>query len=101
MTRQAIIDVSILPRKRGLLVPRILDLQFDNCGDNKNKETFGFYCVLIESWIFDEIEIAFLIVGHTHASIDQYFSVISKAIKSCLYWYSNGIIRVDSAMSRC
>ena len=86
------------------MVPRIHDLQFDNCGDNKNKEIFGFYCVLIESWSFDEIEIAFLIVGHTHAtcSIDQYFSVISKAIKkSCLHWYSDGIIRVDSAMSRC
>ena len=85
MTRQAIIDVSILLRKRGLLVPRILDLQFDNCGDNKNKEIFGFYCVLIESWSFDEIEIAFLIVGHTHASIDQYFSVISKAIKKAVF----------------
>jgi hypothetical protein len=85
MTRQAMIDVSILLRKRGLLVPRILDLQFDNCGDNKNKEIFGFYCVLIESWSFDEIEIAFLIVGHTHASIDQYFSVISKAKKKTVF----------------
>ena len=85
MTRQAIIDVSILLRQRGLLVPRILDLQFDNCGDNKNKEIFGYYCLLVESWSFDEIEIAFLIVGHTHASIDQYFSVISKAIKKAVF----------------
>ena len=45
MTRQAITDVSILLRKRGLLVPRMLDLQFDNCGDNKSKENFGYYCI--------------------------------------------------------
>ena len=43
------------------------------------------YSLLVESYSFDEIEIAFLIVGHTHASIDQYFSVISKAIKKAKF----------------
>jgi hypothetical protein len=85
MTRQALIDVTILLRQRGLLVPRTLWLQFDNCGDNKNKEFFAYYSLLVESYSFDEIEIAFLIVGHTHASIDQYFSVISKAIKKAKF----------------
>jgi hypothetical protein len=81
LTRQALIDASILLRQRSLLFPRILWLQFDNCGDNKNKEFFAYYSLLIEAFAFEEIEIAFLIVGHTHASIDQYFSVISRAIK--------------------
>ena len=85
MTRQALIDVSILLRQRGLLIPRTLWLQFDNCGDNKNKEFFAYYSLLVESFSFDEIEIGFLIVGHTHASIDQYFSVISKAIKKAKF----------------
>ena len=79
--RQSIIDVSLMLRKRGLLFPRTLWLQYDNCGDNKNKETMCYSSLLIEIFAFDEVEIAFLIVGHTHASIDQYFSVIAKAIR--------------------
>jgi hypothetical protein len=37
--------------------------------------------MLIEAKIFDKIEVNFLIVGHTHSTIDQYFSVLSNAIK--------------------
>jgi hypothetical protein len=37
--------------------------------------------LLVESYIFDKIYVNFLIVGHTHSSIDQYFSVLSGAIK--------------------
>ena len=51
MTRQALIDVTILLRQRGLLVPRTLWLQFD-------KEFFAYYSLLVESYSFDEIEIA-------------------------------------------
>lgn len=81
LLRQAMIDVSILLRRRGLLFPRTLWLQYDNCGDNKNQYNFMYSSLLIELFAFDEVEIAFLIVGHTHASIDQYFSVIAKAIR--------------------
>jgi hypothetical protein len=85
ITRQALIDVSNLLRQRSLLIPRVLKLQFDNCGDNKNKESLAYYSLLVEGYNFDEIEIAFLIVGHTHASIDQYFSVISRSIKKATF----------------
>ena len=81
LMRQAMIDTAVLLRKRGLLIPRILWLQYDNCGDQKNKEMMCYSSLLIELFAFDEVEIAFLIVGHTHASIDQYFSVIAKAIR--------------------
>ena len=81
LLRQMLIDASILLRRRGLRCPRSLWLQFDNCGDNKNKEVNMYCSLLIELYAFDEIEIAFLIVGHTHASIDQYFSVLAKAIR--------------------
>lgn len=37
----------------------------------------------MEEDIFDKIEIYFLIVGHTHASIDQYFSVLANQIHKC------------------
>ena len=43
---------------------------------------FAYISLLVESFIFDRIEVNFLIVGHTHASIDQYFSVLSAAIHS-------------------
>ena len=68
LLRQMLIDASILLRKRGLRCPRSLWLQFDNYGDNKNKEVNMYCSLLIESYAFDEIEIAFLIVGHTHAA---------------------------------
>jgi hypothetical protein len=42
---------------------------------------FTWLSLLVENNIFDEIEVNFLIVGHTHASIDQFFSVLAKAIE--------------------
>jgi hypothetical protein len=41
---------------------------------------FGYVSLLVENDFFDEIQLNFLIVGHTHASIDQYFSVLSNKI---------------------
>ena len=43
---------------------------------------FAYASALVECGYFDIMEINFLIVGHTHSSIDQYFSVLSKAIDS-------------------
>ena len=42
---------------------------------------FCFISDLIERGYYDEIEVFFLIVGHTHNKLDQWFSVLSKAIK--------------------
>ena len=41
---------------------------------------FAYVSSLVELGYFDVMEMNFLIVGHTHSSIDQYFSVLSKAI---------------------
>ena len=57
IVRQALIDLLELLRNRGLRSPRTLGLQFDNCGENKNKEMFGYISVLIEDFIFDVIEV--------------------------------------------
>ncbi len=48
LMRQAMIDTAVLLRKRGLLIPRILWLQYDNCGDQKNKEMMCYSSLLIE-----------------------------------------------------
>jgi hypothetical protein len=37
--------------------------------------------MLVENHIFDEVLVNFLIVGHTHTSIDQYFSILTRRIR--------------------
>lgn len=41
---------------------------------------FTYLSLLVEMRYFTTIEMNFFVVGHTHCSIDQYFSVLSKAI---------------------
>ena len=84
--KQSIIDLqSLLKNKqdlggRSLDVPEHMILQFDNCSENKNKFVFAYISLLVQQGHFALIEVFFLIVGHTHASIDQYFSILSKLI---------------------
>jgi hypothetical protein len=44
---------------------------------------FTYVSMLVDQDIFDVVDIFFLIVGHTHASIDQYFSVLARQIYHC------------------
>jgi len=81
--RQAILDLSRRLAAFNLEMPKSLFLQFDNCGENKNKEMFSYCSLLVQERYFESIACNFLIVGHTHCSIDQYFGIISKIIKSC------------------
>ena len=48
----------------------------------QNKENLCFWSHSVKDFYFDTVEIFFLIVGHTHNSLDQWFSVLGKAIKS-------------------
>ena len=59
----------------------ILYLQLDNCSENKNKVMFGFLSDLMSRHVFEEVHVGFLMVGHTHEDIDQFFSVISSWLK--------------------
>ena len=58
-----------------------LYLQVDNCGENKNKSMFAFLTDLVRRSVFWKIKAGFLMVGHTHEDIDQFFSVISRHLK--------------------
>jgi len=61
---------------------RVLYLQLDNCsGSNKNKYMLAWAQALVDTGVFDEVVLSFLMVGHTHEDIDQIFSVISKGLK--------------------
>lgn len=66
---------------RGRLPPRLC-LQMDNCvRENKNQYVYGYLSWLVERKIFDQIELSFLPVGHTHEDIDQMFSRIALALR--------------------
>lgn len=65
--------------------PPVLNLQFDNCRDNKNKCVVAFCSLLVESEIFREVNFNFLMVGHTHEDIDQMFSTISRRFLRLCY----------------
>jgi hypothetical protein len=47
----------------------------------QNKYMFGYLSHLVEQGEMNEIDVGFLVVGHTHCSIDQYFSTLSTFIK--------------------
>lgn len=83
--RQAFRDLSKRLAAINLDMPKGVFLQYDNCGENKNKEMFAYLSLLTAEKYFDEIYCNFLLVGHTHCSIDQYFGVISKVIGASVF----------------
>jgi hypothetical protein len=105
VTRMAIEILAEKLATIGLVLPKVLGVQYDNCGENKvssletifsfiiitvyfqlfiiqNKENHCFMSQLVEECYFDKIEVFYLIVGHTHNILDQWFSVLSKSIRA-------------------
>ncbi len=70
---------------RKLRMPRTIVFQADSCRSNKNKTVFAYLSHLVQEKVYDTIHFNFLMVGHTHCSIDQYFSVLSTRICQNLY----------------
>jgi hypothetical protein len=70
-------------RHPGKRLPRKLYVQMDNCvRENKNKYVLGYLSWLVQRGVFEEIQLSFLPVGHTHEDIDQMFSRIAKQLRS-------------------
>ena len=64
-------------------LPRKLFIQLDNCSrENKNKFVMSYLDALVRWGVFDEIEVGFLPVGHTHCDIDQAFSSTSNRLRT-------------------
>ena len=59
-------------------LPRNLYLVFDSCSVNKSRKLFTFLSSFVAYSIFDEIQLIFLPVGHTHWFNDQIFSIIAR-----------------------
>jgi hypothetical protein len=63
-------------------LPKKLLLQMDNyVKDNKNWHLLVFLSLLITKEVFEEVQLGFLIVGHTHEDIDGNFGYLSKKLK--------------------
>jgi len=96
-------DLDKLLREHNMYLPRHGFFQFDNCSENKvskifssprhldarfcsqNKYLFGYLSKLIESEELEVAEICFLVVGHTHCSVDRFFSTISNAVTAAQF----------------
>jgi hypothetical protein len=48
---------------------------------NKNHHLLAFLSFLIAREVFEEVQLGFLVVGHTHEDIDGNFGYISKKLK--------------------
>jgi hypothetical protein len=54
-------------------LPPTLYLQLDNASDNKCKAILAFADYLVATGVFRKVKLCFLLVGHTHEDVDQYF----------------------------
>jgi hypothetical protein len=69
-------------RQRKDRLPPTLRIQADNCTrENKNIYMFALCAALVGLGYFQEVQLCFLIVGHTHEDIDQHFSIILNTLK--------------------
>ena len=83
MIWRVLLRIEDMNKLKGPL-PRSLYLQLDNASDNKSLQFLAFIAYLVEMGVFDSIKVNYLIVGHTHELVDQWFSVLSKFIKRIL-----------------
>lgn len=73
--------VSDVQRRKGKLPPT-LQIQVDNTThENKKMYMFALCAAFIGLGFFQEVQLSFLIVGHTLKDIDYRFSIISNTLK--------------------
>ena len=69
----------------------------NTASDNKSHVCLVFGAALVEAGIFEGVTFSFLPVGHTHADIDQCFSLISRKLKR---YTANSIPELRSTVLR-
>ena len=63
-------------------LPSVLHLSMDNCfRENKNRFVLSFLAALVELDILAEVNVTFLLVGHTGNEVDQLFSILTQSFK--------------------
>ena len=79
LTITVLIESLLLRLKEREVFLNKLYIQLDNYGrENKNQYVIGFLALLVKLKVFDEVNLGFLMKGHTHEDIDQLFSCISR-----------------------
>ncbi|XP_078586053.1 uncharacterized protein LOC144877086 [Branchiostoma floridae x Branchiostoma japonicum] len=69
-------------KANGGRLPPVLYLQLDNCyRENKNCYILAFCSELVRRKIVKKVKLSFLMVGHTHEDVDQFFSRISTTLQ--------------------
>ena len=64
-------------------IPPIIMLQLDNTSSqNKNNIMTQFQAALVELGLVRQVWMNFLPKGHTHCDVDQFFSVVSRALEA-------------------
>jgi hypothetical protein len=82
VTIEVVHRVLLKTIKDEVRLPPVLFLQLDNtCKQNKAQYTMAYLHSLVDAGVFKKIIVSFLPVGHTHEDIDQFFSVLAKALK--------------------
>ena len=85
----------------GNKLPPTLWIQLDNtCKDNKNRYVFGYVHMLVDNGLFQQVQINFLPVGHTHCDIDQLFSRVSVHLYGANCWDFADLLRKCRAASQ-
>jgi hypothetical protein len=68
-----------------------LFFHMDNCvKDNNNRHMLVFISLLVTCKVFEEVQLRFIVVGHTHEVIDESFRYLSKKLKE-----QNNYVMVD------
>ena len=82
-------------------LPRKLYLQLDNASDNRSAQFLAFIAFKVEMGSFDKVKVSYLIVGHTHEIIDQWFSVIRKFVKKVMMQILTIAAFFEALCTRC
>lgn len=79
--------------------PPTLFIQVDNCSENKCKTVLALAHMLISQGILHNVQFNYLVVGHTHEDIDQWFSIFSTKVKKHDVWTPRELMHLLTTMS--
>ena len=65
-------------QERNGFLPSKLYIQFDNAKNNKCNAMLRLLALMVEVGLFQKIKLCFLLVGHTHNDVDQFFSLFTR-----------------------
>jgi hypothetical protein len=107
MTGGTNVTIEVLHRiltslqREGSKFPRKLYLQLDNTvSTNKSKYVKAYLKSLVDTGIFEEIEVHYFQVGHTHCDIDQLFSRIAiYLLDKCIFTFQELLDACKMALS--